>query len=500
MADTLARIDDLGGHRAYNHYPWGWAWAGNTPLRLWKRYTWLGGVRTPLVVHWPAGMAAAAAARSATSSATPSTCCRRCSTLAASEPPASVDGVDQLPLDGASLRPTFDDAGAPERPARPSTSRSSARARSYHDGWKATTDHVGAQLTVERGRWSRQPRLRRPTGGRCSTSTTTSPRPTTSPTSTPTWWRARALWWARGRPQPGAAARRQPDRPAVAMEPHPPGPAVRRGVPPGRRRHRRGLPARHGRRLPADRRRRGARRRGAGRRLRPRRLEQRLGVVPARRPPPWRSACSAADRGGGPGALAAGAHGWAVTYEAEPAGGGPLAPARRRHGRSAEGTASPRTCRSAGRSAAPAAHRHDAGFPVCDDYRPPFCLPARSTTWSSSRRPSRARRRRRAGPGPPPRVAPPPPIPTDPGGGVPGAPHVHRRSRRSGRGHGHVPCLCRASRGRRRARRPTAPWSSPSRWPSWCWSCSACSPSPPELHEPATAHRAPVTAGGALRR
>ena len=48
-----ARIDDLGGFRAYNHYAWGWAWAGNTPLRLWKRYTWLGGVRTPLIVRWP---------------------------------------------------------------------------------------------------------------------------------------------------------------------------------------------------------------------------------------------------------------------------------------------------------------------------------------------------------------------------------------------------------------------------------------------------------------
>ena len=45
--------DELGGFRAYNHYAWGWAWAGNAPLRLWKRYAWLGGVRTPLVVRWP---------------------------------------------------------------------------------------------------------------------------------------------------------------------------------------------------------------------------------------------------------------------------------------------------------------------------------------------------------------------------------------------------------------------------------------------------------------
>ena len=48
IADTLAHIDDLGGFHAYNHYAWGWAWAGNAPFRLWKRYTWLGGVRTPL--------------------------------------------------------------------------------------------------------------------------------------------------------------------------------------------------------------------------------------------------------------------------------------------------------------------------------------------------------------------------------------------------------------------------------------------------------------------
>ena len=57
-AELAARVHELGGHRAYNHYAWGWAWAGNTPFRLWKRFAWLGGVRTPLIVHWPAGLAA----------------------------------------------------------------------------------------------------------------------------------------------------------------------------------------------------------------------------------------------------------------------------------------------------------------------------------------------------------------------------------------------------------------------------------------------------------
>ena len=44
LEENLRRIDDLGTPRAYNHYPWGWAWAGNTPLKRWKRETHEGGV------------------------------------------------------------------------------------------------------------------------------------------------------------------------------------------------------------------------------------------------------------------------------------------------------------------------------------------------------------------------------------------------------------------------------------------------------------------------
>ena len=54
LEENLARIDDLGSPRAFNHYPWGWAWAGNTPLKRFKRDTHEGGVADPLIVHWPA--------------------------------------------------------------------------------------------------------------------------------------------------------------------------------------------------------------------------------------------------------------------------------------------------------------------------------------------------------------------------------------------------------------------------------------------------------------
>ena len=47
------KIDQLGQPGSYNHYPVGWALAGNTPFKLCKQYTHFGGTRNPLVVHWP---------------------------------------------------------------------------------------------------------------------------------------------------------------------------------------------------------------------------------------------------------------------------------------------------------------------------------------------------------------------------------------------------------------------------------------------------------------
>ena len=53
LEENLRRIELLGGPGAHNHYPWGWAWAGNTPLKRWKRETHEGGVCDPLIVCWP---------------------------------------------------------------------------------------------------------------------------------------------------------------------------------------------------------------------------------------------------------------------------------------------------------------------------------------------------------------------------------------------------------------------------------------------------------------
>jgi arylsulfatase len=130
IGDLLAHIDDLGGFRAYNHYPWGWAWAGNTPLRLWKRYSWLGGVRTPLIARGP-GVAGDAGSID-------DEFCHVTDLLPTICDAAGIDipaGVDGAPIGEGHPLQYFEMLG----------SRSM-----YANGWKATTDHVGKQITIER--------------------------------------------------------------------------------------------------------------------------------------------------------------------------------------------------------------------------------------------------------------------------------------------------------------------------------------------------------------
>ncbi|GAA4991053.1 arylsulfatase [Yinghuangia aomiensis] len=136
---AMARIEEIGGLRTDNHYPWGWAWAGNTPLRLWKRYSWLGGVRTPMIAHWPARIPDPGSVRNQF--------CHAVDVFATvldavgAEVPGAVDGVTQQPVDGASLLPALLDPEAPSLRRTQYFETFGSRAI-YHDGWKATTDRV----------------------------------------------------------------------------------------------------------------------------------------------------------------------------------------------------------------------------------------------------------------------------------------------------------------------------------------------------------------------
>jgi arylsulfatase len=58
LEENLKKIDELGGPNTFNHYAWGWTWAGNTPFRRWKRETYRGGISDPFFVHYTKGIQA----------------------------------------------------------------------------------------------------------------------------------------------------------------------------------------------------------------------------------------------------------------------------------------------------------------------------------------------------------------------------------------------------------------------------------------------------------
>ena len=142
----VAALDEWGGYRSYNHYSWGWAWAGNTPLRLWKRYTWLGGTRTPLIVSWPRRIDRAGQVRDQFCHAIDvmPTILDACGV----DRPGVVDGVAQAAFDGASLVPTWPDPNATSPHDTQYFEMLGSRSI-YHAGWKATTDHVSQGVLDE---------------------------------------------------------------------------------------------------------------------------------------------------------------------------------------------------------------------------------------------------------------------------------------------------------------------------------------------------------------
>mgnify|MGYP000257920497 CR=1 FL=1 len=132
------RLDDIGTERSHSNYPWGWAQAGNSPLRWYKQNTYGGGVRDPLVVHWPAGIAARGEVRTQFCHAID--LAATVLDITGAPTPSTVAGIEQIPMHGRSVRATFDDGAAP--PQRPVQYFEQMGHRGiWADGWKATTYH-----------------------------------------------------------------------------------------------------------------------------------------------------------------------------------------------------------------------------------------------------------------------------------------------------------------------------------------------------------------------
>ena len=144
LEESLAVLDEIGGPKHFNHYPWGWTNAGNTPFRRWKRETYRGGACDPFIVSWPAGIKAKGEVRNQYAhiiDMVPTVL-----DLLGLEPPAAIRGVTQSPIQGVSFAHTLDDGAAETRHHTQYFEMLGHRAI-YHDGWRAVCPWPGPSFT-----------------------------------------------------------------------------------------------------------------------------------------------------------------------------------------------------------------------------------------------------------------------------------------------------------------------------------------------------------------
>ena len=138
VANMLEHLDAIGGPNLYNNYPRGWAQVGNTPLRFYKQNTYEGGIRDPLIVHWPKRIRDRGGIRPQyhhVIDITPTVL--ECVGI---EAPEVFNGTPQLPIEGVSFAYSFDGAGAANRRQAQYYEMLGHRAI-WAEGWKAVTRH-----------------------------------------------------------------------------------------------------------------------------------------------------------------------------------------------------------------------------------------------------------------------------------------------------------------------------------------------------------------------
>jgi arylsulfatase A-like enzyme len=149
MAEKLARLDDIGGPDSHSNFPHGWAMASNTPLRRYKQNTHGGGIRDPLVISWPKGIAARGELRTQFAHASDLT--PTLLEVLGVTPPGVIAGVPQMPMEGESFAASLADAAAPPR-RHPQYFEMFGHRGLWQDGWKAVAFHPPG-TPFEADRW-----------------------------------------------------------------------------------------------------------------------------------------------------------------------------------------------------------------------------------------------------------------------------------------------------------------------------------------------------------
>ena len=138
VEQNLKRIDELGGTKCYNHYPVGWAMAGDTPFKWYKQYTHNGGTKDPLIVHWPKGIKDKGKIRTQFHhiiDIVPTIL-----EAIGVEPPSHIGEYTQAQIEGVSMLHSFNDENAPTKKQIQYFEMLGNRGIGYKR-WKAVTYH-----------------------------------------------------------------------------------------------------------------------------------------------------------------------------------------------------------------------------------------------------------------------------------------------------------------------------------------------------------------------
>jgi arylsulfatase A-like enzyme len=135
--EQLGGLEAIGSPLTDNIYHSGWAWAGNTPFKHTKLVaSHFGGTRNPLVISWPKGIKPDQTPRAQfhhVNDITPTIY-----DVLGIKPPRVVNGFEQIPIDGVSMKYTFANAAA-DPVAKTQFFDNNGSRGIYQDGWFAST-------------------------------------------------------------------------------------------------------------------------------------------------------------------------------------------------------------------------------------------------------------------------------------------------------------------------------------------------------------------------
>ncbi|MFO0990529.1 MAG: arylsulfatase [Hyphomicrobiales bacterium] len=133
--DRIGGLPALGSSRTDNMYHAGWAWAGSTPFKGTKLLaSYFGGTRNPMVISWPGHIKHDGKMRQQFHHVVD--IAPTIYDILKIPPPKSVNGYEQMPIDGISLAYTFGDASAPSQKHEQFFDNNGSRGI-YLDGWFA---------------------------------------------------------------------------------------------------------------------------------------------------------------------------------------------------------------------------------------------------------------------------------------------------------------------------------------------------------------------------